>query len=185
MAQTDEELVARIAAGDRGAMQALYARHSTRVYRFVMTRVGNAAVAEELTHEAFLEIWRSASRFRGASAVSTWMLSVARNVAVSALRKRREDELDEERTAAIADTGDDPETAAQKTNKGEILRECIEALSTEHREVIDLVYYQEKSVSEVSEITGIAQATVKTRMFYARKQLSEALRTRGIDRGWP
>ena len=70
-------------------------------------------------------------------------------------------------------------------DKGAVLRQCLSALSTEHREIIDLVYYHEKSVEEVAGIVGIPEATVKTRMFYARKKLSELLKERGIDRGWP
>jgi RNA polymerase sigma-70 factor (ECF subfamily) len=61
----------------------------------------------------------------------------------------------------------------------------MEALSAEHREIIDLVYYHEKSVEEVAEIVGIPEATVKTRMFYARKKLAELLKAQGIERGWP
>jgi len=72
-----------------------------------------------------------------------------------------------------------------KKDKGAILRECMTALSADHREIIDLVYYHEKSVEEVAGIVGIPEATVKTRMFYARKKLSELLKERGIDRGWP
>lgn len=185
MAQTDEELLGRIAGGDRGAMQALYARHSVRIYRFIMARSRNSAVAEELTHEAFIEIWRSAPNFRGDSSASTWMFSVARNTALSAMRRRREDALDEDAAVMLEDTDDTPETAVQKTDKSQIMRECIDELTADQREVIDLVYYQEKSVNEVSEITGVPPATVKTRMFYARKRLSELLKARGIDRGWP
>ena len=66
-----------------------------------------------------------------------------------------------------------------------MLRSCLGRLSREHREVIDLVYYHEKSVEEVAEIVGIPEATVKTRMFYARKKLSELLKAAGMDRGWP
>ena len=58
-------------------------------------------------------------------------------------------------------------------------------LSPDHREIIDLVYYHEKSVEEVAEIVGIPEATVKTRMFYARKKLAEALKEAGVERGWP
>jgi RNA polymerase sigma-70 factor (ECF subfamily) len=68
---------------------------------------------------------------------------------------------------------------------GEILREALSALSAEHREIVDLVYYHEKSVEDVARIVGIPEATVKTRMFYARKKLAELLRQRGVDRGWP
>jgi RNA polymerase sigma-70 factor (ECF subfamily) len=65
------------------------------------------------------------------------------------------------------------------------LRKTIASLSAEHREIIDLVYYHEKSVEEVAQIVGIPEATVKTRMFYARKRLGELLKAQGVDRGWP
>ena len=65
------------------------------------------------------------------------------------------------------------------------LGKCLSGLSAEHREIVDLVYYHEKSVEEVAEIVGIPEATVKTRMFYARKKLGELLKAQGIDRGWP
>ena len=182
---SDEVLISRIAGGDRLAMQVLFARHHVRVYRFVLRLVRNEATAEDLISEVFLDIWRQAGKFEGRSAVTTWMLSIARFKALSALRRRQEDELDDETAAALEDHADDPETAFAKKDKGAVLRECLTALSAEHREVIDLVYYHEKSVEEVAEIVGIPEATVKTRMFYARKKLSELLKGKGIDRGWP
>jgi RNA polymerase sigma-70 factor (ECF subfamily) len=184
-ASSDDDLIERIAGGDRLAMQVLYARHHVRVYRFVLRFVRNEATAEDLISEVFLDVWRQASRFEGRSAVTTWLLSIARFKALSAMRKRSEDELDEERAEAIEDEGDDPEVIAQKRDKSNALRRCLAALSPEHREVIDLVYYHEKSVEEVAAIVGIPEATVKTRMFYARKRLSELLKTAGVDRGWP
>lgn len=80
---------------------------------------------------------------------------------------------------------DTPDIAAQKHDKSAKIRACIAELSAEHRTVLDLVYYQEQSVAEVAEVLGIPENTVKTRMFYARKKLSELLVARGIDRGWP
>lgn len=73
----------------------------------------------------------------------------------------------------------------QKKDKAEVMRRCLAALSPEHREIVDLVYYHEQSVQEVSSILGIPENTVKTRMFYARKRLSDVLKAAGIDRGWP
>jgi RNA polymerase sigma-70 factor (ECF subfamily) len=64
----------------------------------------------------------------------------------------------------------------QEKNRSELLREALTRLSPEHREIIDLVYYQEKSISECAEILGIPAATVKTRMFYARKRLAELVK---------
>jgi len=182
---SDEVLIGRIANGDRLAMQVLFARHHVRVYRFVLRLVRNDATAEDLVSEVFLDVWRQAGKFEGRSAASTWMLSIARFKALSALRRRGEQELDEATAEAIVDEADDPQVSLQKKDTGEILRKAIGALSAEHREIIDLVYYHEKSVEEVSQIVGIPEATVKTRMFYARKRLGELLKQQGIDRGWP
>jgi RNA polymerase sigma-70 factor (ECF subfamily) len=182
---SDEVLIARIANGDRLAMQVLFARHHVRVYRFVLRLVRNEATAEDLISEVFLDVWRQAGKFEGRSAVSTWMLSIARFKALSTLRRRPEAELDEETAAAIEDQADDPEVVLAKKDKGAALRHCMAKLSAEHREVIDLVYYHEQSVEEVARIVGVPEATVKTRMFYARKKLSELLKQQGIDRGWP
>jgi RNA polymerase sigma-70 factor, ECF subfamily len=185
LSASDEVLIGRIAQGDRLAMQVLFARHQVRVYRFVLRLVGSQTVAEDLVSEVFLDVWRQADRFEGRSAVSTWLLAIARFKALSLMRRKPDQELNEEMAEAIEDKSDDPEIAIQKKDKGAALRRCLEALSPEHREVVDLVYYHEKSVLEAAEIVGIPEATVKTRMFYARRRLSELLKTAGIDRGWP
>ena len=182
---SDEVLIGRIANGDRLAMQVLFARHHVRVYRFVLRLVRNEAKAEDLISEVFLDIWRQAEKFEGRAAASTWMLSIARFKALSALRKRTEEELDEETAGAIEDQADNPEVSLAKKDKAAVLRQCLAKLSAEHREVVDLVYYHEKSVEEAASIVGIPEATVKTRMFYARRKLSELLKEQGIDRGWP
>jgi RNA polymerase sigma-70 factor (ECF subfamily) len=182
---SDEVLIGRIADGDRLAMKVLFARHHVRVYRFVLRMVRNEATAEDLISEVFLDVWRQAGKFEGRSTVSTWMLSIARFKALSTLRRRNEEELDDETADAIEDLADNPEVALAKKDKGTALRQCLDRLSTEHREIIDLVYYHEKSVEEAAGIVGIPEATVKTRMFYARKKLGELLKEQGIDRGWP
>ena len=184
-ATSDEVLIGRIANGDRLAMQVLFARHHVRVFRFVVRLVRNESTAEDLISEVFLDVWRQADRFEGRSAVTTWLLSIARFKALSTLRRRPEDELDEETAGAIEDPSDDPEVALEKKDKSAIIRKCLTGLSAEHREIIDLVYYHEKSVEEVAEIVGIPENTVKTRMFYARKKLAELLKAEGIERGWP
>lgn len=132
-----------------------------------------------------MEVWRNAGRYEGRSQVTTWLLSIARNRAISRMRKRRELEWNEDEAAEIVDEDDDPEVSLQKQDKALALRRCLDALSREHREIVDLVYYQERSVSEVAEIVGIPENTVKTRLFYARKKLSELMNAQGIDRGWP
>jgi RNA polymerase sigma-70 factor, ECF subfamily len=184
-APADELLISRIARGDRLAMQVLFARHHVKVYRYVLRLMRDEMAAEDVISEVFLDVWRQADRFEGRSAVSTWLIAIARFKALSVLRRRREDGLDDQTAEAIEDAADNPETSVEKLDKGKRLRKCLAALTPEHREIIDLVYYHEKSVEEVAKIVGIPQNTVKTRMFYARKKLGELCRLAGIDRGWP
>jgi RNA polymerase sigma-70 factor, ECF subfamily len=181
----DEVLIAKIAKCDRSAMEALFTRYRVRVFKFVLRMVRNEAIAEELNSDVFLDVWRQAGTFEGRSAVSTWIFSIARFKALNALQRRGEEELDDDKADAIEDDSDDPETVLAKKDKAAVLRQCLVELSAEHREIVNLVYYQHKSVEEVSGIVGIPEATVKTRMFYARKKLSELLAERGIERGWP
>jgi RNA polymerase sigma-70 factor, ECF subfamily len=170
---SDEMLVERIAGGDKLAMQVLFARHRTAIYRWLLRFVGNETVAEDLVSDVFLDVWRQAGRFEGRAAVSTWLLSIARFKALSARRRRPDAELDEVIEATVADPTDDPEVMLEKKNRDELVREALTTLSSEHREIIDLVYYHEKSVEECAQILSIPRATVKTRMFYARKKLAE------------
>ena len=152
-------------------------RHRVALYRWLLRLVGDDALAEDLLSEAFLAVWRQAHRFEGRSSVSTWLLAIARNKALSTRRSRTDAELDEESISIVPDTADDPEVALLKKNRAELLRQSIARLSPEHREVIDLVYYHGKAVTEVAEIVGINAATAKTRMFYARKRLAELVAT--------
>jgi RNA polymerase sigma-70 factor (ECF subfamily) len=171
---SDEFLVEQIAAGSRPAMEALFARHRTHVYRGLLRFVSNETLAEDLLSEVFLDVWRQAGRFECRSSVSTWLMSIAHHKALSARRRRPEGaELDEKIEASIADPANDPEVALQEKDRGELVRRALIRLSPEHREVIDLVYYHEKSVDEVAHILHVPPATVKTRMFYARKKLAE------------
>lgn len=185
-ASDDRALIKAIAGGDAKALEKLFTRNQTRVYRYLARLVRNEAQAEELLNEVFLGVWQSAARYEGRSEPTTWLISIAHNKAVSSLRKKREvSGYDEEVAGQIEDDADNPEVTSQKLDKAAQMRAAMQGLSAEHREVLDLVYYQEQSVLEVAEILGIPEATVKTRMFYARKKLSELLKARGIDRGWP
>lgn len=183
--ESDEELVRRVASGDRLAMKVLFSRHQVRVYRFVLRLVRDETMAEDVIGDVFLDLWRQAERFEARASVATWLLAIARNKAYSLLRKRREAGLDDGFAESIEDEADDPEIVLQKQDKGLAIRACLDRLSPDHREIIDLVYYHESSVEEAARIVGIPENTVKTRLFHARRKLGELLKAAGIDRGWP
>ena len=180
-ATSDKALIARIASGDRLAMQVLFARHHVRIYRFVLRLVRDQWKAEDLISEVFLDVWRQADRFEGRSTVSTWLLAIARFKALSSLRRKPEEGLDEDAALEIEDLADNPEVTLEKKDRSAVIRKCLMGLSAEHREIIDLVYYHEKSVEEAAKIVGIPENTVKTRMFYARKKLAEMLKAAGLE----
>jgi RNA polymerase sigma-70 factor, ECF subfamily len=180
-AHSDENLIKAIAAGDEGAMRTLYARHNVRVFRFISRLMTEPGTAEDLVSEVFIDVWTQAGRFEGRSQVTTWILSIARFKALSALhrRRRRDAELGEAAMELIEDATDSPEQTVLNSDLSAQLRTCLSQMSQEHREVIDLVYYREKTIEEVADIMGTPKNTVKTRMHYARKRLAGLLSTHG------
>jgi RNA polymerase sigma-70 factor (ECF subfamily) len=180
----DAALIERIAEGDRDAMLVLFTGHQLRVFRFILRYIGDRTIAEDLTSEVFLDVWRQAGQFEGRSTVSTWMLAMARYKALAMRRRRTEDQIDDEVMDGIEDDCDNPEDVVQKKNRSEILRRCLGKLSNDHRAVVDLVYYHEKSVEEAAHILDIPENTVKTRLFHARKRLSVLASEAGLDRSY-
>jgi RNA polymerase sigma-70 factor (ECF subfamily) len=179
---SDEDLIKSLADGDKRALQLLFVRHKVRVFRFALRFVRNEAVAEEVVSEVFFEVWRHAGEFEYRSRVSTWLLAIARHKAIAAVRYRPHVRLDEDLATTIEDPSDDPEVANERRDRSATLRKCLAQLSSAHREIIDLVYYHEKSVGEVAQILGVPESTVKTRMFYARNRIATFLEKAGVDR---
>jgi RNA polymerase sigma-70 factor, ECF subfamily len=177
----DEDLIKSIARGDKDAMRVLYARHSVYVYRFILRLTGNQSLTEDVLSEVFLYVWRQADAFKAKSKVSTWLLAIARYKAISMLRRRSDEPLDDARVAVVEDPSPDPETVLHDSQRSALVRKCLMQLSPAHRQVIDLVYYHEKSVDEVAQIVGIPASTVKTRMFYARGRMAELLAEAGVE----
>ena len=176
----DEALIRQIAGGNKLAMRALFARHQVKVYRFALRIVRDTALAEDVVSETFIDAWQHADRFEGRSTASTWLLGIARHKALTAANRRPTESIDCEMAQNVVDPSGDPEADLGRKDRGAIIRRCLQALSPEHAEIIDLVYYQEKSIKEIVEILGIPENTVKTRMFYARKRLAALIEAEGI-----
>lgn len=183
-AALDETLIAEIAGGNRLAMRNLYVRHERRVFRFIMRMVGDRCLAEDVLSEVFFDVWKKAEHFEGRSSVSTWLLGIARHKALTAAatKSRPSESLDGAAAMSVVDPTAGPDEAILSHERGTLLRRCLGALSPEHREMIDLVYYQEKSIKEIADLLGIPDNTVKTRMFYARKRLAALVEAANTER---
>jgi RNA polymerase sigma-70 factor (ECF subfamily) len=179
---SDDALIKQIAEGNKLAMRALFARHQVRVYRFALRIVRDSALAEDVVSEVFIDAWQHAGRYEGRSTVSTWLLGITRHKALTAANRRPTESIDSETAMNVADPANSPEAELGQKDTGTVIRRCLAALSPEHAEMIDLVYYQEKSIKEIAEVLDIPENTVKTRMFYARKRLAALVAAEGIDR---
>src|SRR5260370_24664180 len=122
-------------------MQVLFARHQVRVYRFVLRLVGNQAAAEDLISEVFLDVWRQADRFEGRSAVSTWLLASARFKALSLMRRKPDEELDEETAGAKRERQDGHGEGVPEEEKSGALTELSAAGAATQRGADSSVFF--------------------------------------------
>lgn len=179
---TDDVLLALISEGDQQAFSQLYLRYQPKLVRYCARVLrDDLAQAADLVDDAMFDIWRSAGSFAGRSKASTWIYSIARNKVISWLRKTSEVELEDESILeALIDPSATPhEELAMDDVKQHLLRQ-MDHLSDEHREVLRLTYFEDLSIKEVADLLGIAENTVKTRMFYARKRMAQLLEKAGI-----
>ncbi len=179
---SDEVLLTQIAAGDQQAFSQLYLRYQSKLVRYCARVLkDDVAQAADIVDEAMFDVWRSVGNFAGRSKPSTWIYSIARNKLISWLRKTSEVTLEDESILdALIDPAATPaEELAMDDMQQQLLR-LMDQLTDEHREVLKLTYFEDKSVKEVAELLGISENTVKTRMFYARKRLAQLLDKAGI-----
>lgn len=174
----DAQLLARIAQGDEQALKALFERFGERVFRYAHRLINEVSKAEEVTNDVMLEVWKNAGRFEGRSQVSTWIIGIARNVALNAVRGKRLPLVDMEQVAEPADETagmDGVDAAEQQSHLHDLLRAALRTLSVEHRDVVELTFFHGFSYPEIAEIVGCPENTVKTRMFHAKRKLRRAL----------
>jgi RNA polymerase sigma-70 factor (ECF subfamily) len=175
-----EELLRRIASGDRPAFTSLYTSLHPALARYAAGLLaGDADAAADVVDEAFLDVWRHAGRYEGAGSADGWIYRIVRNKAVDWLRARRErplaGEAEQARAEAMADEADTPEQTVEKASASDELRRALDRLSPEHREAVWLCYFEERPISEIAEIAGCPENTVKTRLFHARRLLRGVL----------
>jgi RNA polymerase sigma-70 factor (ECF subfamily) len=163
---------------DPAAAEALYRRFASRVYGLGIVMLGNDATAQDLVQDTFVKLWRGADRFdaqRGR--LDTWVLLVARSLAVDALRRRVLDARSLERVGVEGETSSEPgpEQLAETGDLAERARRAMAALSDGQRAALELAYFGGKTSAEVAELEGIPLGTAKTRIRSALLKLREAL----------
>ncbi|MEW4371219.1 RNA polymerase sigma factor [Paenibacillus kandeliae] len=172
----DKELMRRIARKDTEALEEVYDRYERAVYAFAYRIVHDTMAAEEVVQELFLRVWNHAERYdRGQGKLSTWMFTIARNIAVDMLRRKSSraaaDAVGDEVLQVIPDTGTDVEQEVTMNWERQRIREAMMELREEQQQVIESIYFQGLTQHEVSEKFSIPLGTVKSRVRLAIRQL--------------
>ena len=172
-------LLQRIGDADEGAFRDLYRAFSRRLYAYVLRQLGDPAQAEEIVSDTLYEVWRRPAKFRGEAQFSTWLIGIARNKVLMAFRSRKPDTLHDDLDDVAESVADEQPGAFEllaQQQRHEGVRHCMDKLSAEHRECVHLVFYEGLGLAEVATLQACPENTVKTRLFHARKKLTNCLR---------
>lgn len=171
---SDAELLSSVAGGDEAAFSALYERYAGRVNGLIRRLVKEAALADEILQDVFLEIWRTAARYDASiSAPETWIFSVARYRAIDGLRRRARQQVRESKVSpGMQPAGPDSHPG------GEWIRNALGRLPEDQRSTICLSFYYGLTYRRIAELEQVPEGTIKTRMRLAMSKLRDLVQDR-------
>ena len=172
--ELDRDLLRRIVSGDQDALRAIYDQYAGHLNAFVTSYLADPNEAADIVHEAMLEVWRRADRFKGNSSVKSWIFSIARNKTIDRNRKGSRAVLGDI-DVEIPDDQPDPHSVMEAFQDAERVRVCIEGLNAVQKSAIHLAFYEELSYAEIAEIENCPKGTVKTRIMAAKASLLRCL----------
>ncbi len=180
---SDEDLIERFQRGDLYAFDLIVKRYKDQLLNFIYRFVGNQEEAEDIIQETFLRVYRKRKAYKRIAKFSTWIYTIAGNLARTELRRRKRRKLFsvtdlgyEDRDYEISDEGHSPEREVDGVMQEEIIQKAIEKLSPKFREVIVLRDVQELSYEEISKIINVPIGTVKSRVNRGRLRLQAQLK---------
>lgn len=175
-------LVASVREGDNAALAELYDQHAGALLVFARRLLGDHAAAEDLVHEVFIAAPRAFARFQGHASVRTFLISIAVNHARHHLRgaSRRRAATERYAREPAPAPGGTPEEQLGRTGLAQALNSALDVLPLDQRVAFVLCEVEERSSREVAEIVGAPEATVRTRLFHAKRKLRDELAERGI-----
>jgi len=176
----DEELMARVAGGDRDAFAALYRRRRPDVYRFALHVSGSESVADDVTQDVFMTLIHDASRYRpGRAPVVSWLLGIARNHVRRALQRRPAEPLPDDEAKGALSVEPDPLAGLARQQHIAALRRAILDLPVAYREAVVLCDLQELSYADAAASLRCAIGTVRSRLHRGRALLAARMRGPG------
>ncbi len=181
---SDHDLITLAGKGDEEAFQALYHRYEKRIFQYLISMLGSPTLTEETMVEVMVAVWKSAGKFRGTSKPSTWLFGIAHHKAIDAIRKestQRQRSVSLDDAAEKVDMSDGPEEKAQQKGLATLTNQAMQELSSDHREILHLAFFEELSYQDIAALLDIPLNTVKTRVFYAKQQLKGQMQGLGFS----
>ncbi len=184
----DEEVVARVLAGETPLFEVLMRRYNQRLYRMSRMILRDDAEAEDVMQDAYVRAYEHLDQFAGKAAFSTWLTRIAIHEALARKRRRgRHDELDAmpmsgESMPMMKSSAPSPETNTATAQSRELLEQAIESLPENYRSVVVMREVEEMSVAETAASLGVTEAVVKTRLHRAHAMLRKELYSRAKGR---
>lgn len=178
-------LIERLQRGEASAIGEAYDLHAGAVFAFARRLVGDAAAAEDLVHEVFVTLPSAIRRFQGGSSLRTFLVSIAVNharhhVRAAARRRAALDRYANDPDNDAPDSSRSPEREAMRVDLARVLSVALDALPLDQRVAFVLCEVEERTSREAGEIVGVPEATIRTRVFHAKKKLREELSRRGM-----
>lgn len=177
----ENQLIQQVASGDKIAFRQLYLRYERLIFQYLLRLIHDHEQAEDLLQEVFLAVWKGAPGFRGKSKVKTWIYHIAHNQAVSWLRAHHPTIHLDEGLADISETHLQLESQVAASLQQDRIRQALDQLTPEHREVLELAYFHELSYREIADIAGCPVGTVKSRASFARRYLGSILNSSELN----
>ncbi len=180
---SDLELMLRVRSGDAESFEVLLRRHRRPLISYFCRMVRDQALAEDLAQEVFLRVYQARARYQPEARFTTWLYRIATNLALNAIRDRREPDAPVEadgwdRDSPEAQIPDSKPTAEQsliRSDRERIIRQAVEALPGNQRAAVVLHKYQEVDYRQISRILGVSESAVKSLLFRAYETLRERL----------
>lgn len=174
-------LLARVAKRDREALSEVYTRFQRPLFRYLFHLLGRKELTEDVLQEVMVIVWQKAHTFQRTGQAARWIFGIAHHQAFKALRRDTTVTfLELEAAADLSDGTPDPEADIVRQATCEEIAQALTCLTPEHREVLELAFFQDFSSKEIAEIVNIPLGTVKSRLSYARRALKAAL----LRNGW-
>jgi RNA polymerase sigma factor (sigma-70 family) len=179
----DDELITRTQAGDPAAFDELIVKYSPRLYGLVYNMTSNHEDTNDLMQDIWAKAYRSISGFRGKSSFYTWIHSIGVNMTINFLKKRRftlslddiDSKVEHDKEFIELTATSTPVREAHLSELQQRLNEAMQKLSNDHRAVVTMFDVQGMPHAEIARILGISEGTVRSRLFYAHRQLQNFL----------